>query len=72
LGKQTSVWYSGILHTLKSNGFSHDHRICQQQNKLKKKRVIKPESDTPALGYADGIHIHDADTQAAYKTRNLY
>jgi hypothetical protein len=35
-------------------------------------RVIKSESDTPALGFADGINLHDADTQAAYKTRNLY
>jgi len=35
-------------------------------------RVIKAESDTSALGFADGINLRDADTQAAYKTRNLY
>lgn len=35
-------------------------------------RVIKAESETPALGFADGINLRDADTQAAYKTRNLY
>lgn len=42
-------------------------------NKVKEiPRVIKAESDTPALGFADGINLHYADTQAAYKTRNLY
>jgi len=35
-------------------------------------RVIKAESDISALGFADGINLRDADTQAAYKTRNLY
>jgi hypothetical protein len=41
-------------------------------NKVKEiPRVIKTESNTPALGFTDGINLHDADTQAAYKTRNL-
>jgi hypothetical protein len=42
-------------------------------NKVKEiPRVIKTDSNTPALVTADGINLHDADTQAAYKTRNLY
>jgi hypothetical protein len=41
-------------------------------NKVKEiPRIIKAELDTPALGFADGINLHDANIQAAYKTRNL-
>jgi hypothetical protein len=35
-------------------------------NKVKEiPRVLKAESDTTALGFADGINLHDADIQAA-------